>query len=123
MRENKKYFVLVVDDERLLCDLLAEQIESELIHCDKAYSGEDALERLKSRKYNILITDIKMSGMSGLDLIKKMNEEVELPPPAYVTSGFSNHSKADMVEAGAKDFFKKPESIEALINTIQGVCR
>ena len=45
MSEKKKYHILIADDERELCVLMAELIESELVHCSKAYSGEGALAR------------------------------------------------------------------------------
>jgi CheY-like chemotaxis protein len=108
MSEKKKYHILIVDDERELCVLMAELIESELVHCSKAYSGEGALARLTQDKLDILITDSTMPCMSGLQLIRRMHEVLEPPPTAYVMSGFSECSRTEIIEAGGKDFFSKP---------------
>jgi len=66
--------VLVVDDELIMRESLAGWLERDGYEVEKAPSGEEALERSKSSRYDILIVDIKMEGMSGLELLKHINE-------------------------------------------------
>lgn len=66
--KNKK--ILIVDDEKMFAFLLARLLRSRGYSAFFVYSAEKALERIKSEKYDLVITDIRMDGLSGFDLIK-----------------------------------------------------
>ena len=77
---KKNVNILVVDDDPILLDLLIETLEA-IGHSPKgAKDGEDALAFLETNKVDLLITDIKMPGINGLELAKKVNKLIpELP--------------------------------------------
>lgn len=103
--------LLIVDDEPSVRDLLADILCADH-DCLKAESGEAALELLASRSPAVVISDINMPGMSGLELVPKV---LETSPDTVVmiVSGNQNLDSAiEAIRAGAFDFIKKPFEID-----------
>ena len=121
--------ILVVDDERDIRDLFLQRFRKEIrkgeIEFAFAYSGEEALECLKGYKHEavLILSDINMPGMSGLELLKNIKQDYHEPPPmvmmitAYGDS--ENHSRA--MELGADDFLTKPVDFIELKNKINTI--
>lgn len=65
--------VLIVDDDETICDLVYEELTEEGYICNIASNASDALARLKTNSYNVALPDIKLPGMSGMDLLKTMD--------------------------------------------------
>ena len=66
--------ILIVDDEPIMRESLAGWLERDGHYIDTSASGEDALKKLKDTRYDILLVDIKMEGISGLDVLKHVKE-------------------------------------------------
>ena len=66
--------LLVVDDEPRICHLIEELLKLEGYQVDISFSGTNALEMIKKYNYQLLITDLKMPGIDGLELIQKAKE-------------------------------------------------
>jgi len=113
--------VLIVDDEASILDILHETLSREGYGCDKAASGDVALAMLKTRQFDIMITDIVMPGLGGLELTeqaKKLNPAM----PVIVMTGFIDAFTYDKaVESGASDFIKKPFTAAELLMRIKHV--
>ena len=69
MNHDQATRILVVDDEPYICELLCRWLTAEGYSCDVALSGEAAFEFLKKGKHHLVLSDIMMPGMSGLDLL------------------------------------------------------
>ena len=67
--------ILVVEDERLLCDGIAEDLEMEKYTVDRCYDGAEAHERLFVDPYDLVILDLNLPGMDGLDLLREIQAE------------------------------------------------
>lgn len=67
--------ILVVEDERQLCDDIAEDLELEQYTADRCYDGLDAWERLLTESYDLVILDLNLPGMDGLDLLRALRQE------------------------------------------------
>ncbi len=107
--QMEKPLILVVDDEEDVRERLG-NIILRRIHCKvkKSASGEEALEELKKDKYDLVLLDIKMPGLSGIDV---MREAVNFSPGTkfLAISGYDSKEIANgALEAGAIDFMHKP---------------
>jgi len=106
--------VLVVDDE----DIVREPISAMLRHLgfrvDTAETGDEALEKFKTETYTFLLTDIRMPGIDGLELIRIVKREYP-DVCAIAMTGYSKEYKyVETVNAGATDFVNKPFGIEEI---------
>lgn len=108
MPENKEYHILVVDDESSLRNLLKDLFEDAGYSVESAKSGEEALEFLRDRAFHAVLTDIRMEGMSGMDLLR---ETRTIRPEAEViimTSHVSIETAVEALRLGAYDYLIKP---------------
>jgi two-component system cell cycle response regulator len=106
--------ILIVDDEKAFRDILRSFVESLGYVCADVGSGEEALGMLKKTHFSIVISDIVMPGMDGLELlraIKKRHADVDI---LIITAHRGEYSAMRIVQAGASDFLAKPFSMEQL---------
>lgn len=116
--------LLIVDDETSLLTLLKDQFEA-LSDFDvvTASSAEDALQILNKKRYPIIITDLKMPGMTGLELCKKIRET---NPISYIIAmtGFQDFFELKNCRAeGFDDYFKKPFEFSDLLEEVKAAHR
>lgn len=110
--EPSRYTILVVDDEESIRNLVVTFL-SKLGHsCVLAIDGVDALDKMKGNKIDVLITDIKMPNMDGITLTSEML--IHYPGlPIMVMVAFNEEFSAGIaISAGAREFIKKPFSID-----------
>jgi two-component system, cell cycle response regulator len=105
--------ILIVDDDPYLRETLAKLLQKIGFPSNSVPSGLDALNELGDNSYTIVLTDMKMPGMDGLELIKKIQEEFDLSTIA-MTGYVEGYTYVDVINAGASDFIKKPFGIEEL---------
>jgi two-component system, cell cycle response regulator len=114
--------ILVVDDERQVCDFLAEALTFLGHHADKAGSGQEALQILQDGEFSIVIADMDMPVMDGMELIQRVvSESSRVPDIIAITGHTMKYQYTDVVAAGAVDFITKPFTInelEAKVNRI-----
>ncbi|MBI4706916.1 MAG: response regulator [Candidatus Omnitrophica bacterium] len=107
--------ILVVDDELDVLDRLANIVSRHfLCEVKKASSGEDALILLKKESFDLVLLDIKMPGLSGIDVI---NEAIKFTPQTkfLAISGYDSDEVASAaLKAGAVDFIPKPQTSKAI---------
>ncbi len=115
------YSILSVDDDMEMLDLLHEVV-SQLGHDSMtAVDGVDALEKLVENQFDIVITDISMPRMNGIELTKRIKADLEDTDVLVVTGYQEEYKYTDVIEIGASDFISKPFNInelEAKINRI-----
>jgi len=106
--------IMVVDDEKLIVRLLSMSLQSDGYETVKAYNGEEGLALFKKETPDIVITDIKMPGMDGLELLKKIKEHDPNTEVIIVTGHGDIDSTIIALQHGASDFINKPVRDEAL---------
>ncbi len=123
---NKQMKILVVDDEPKICHLIEELLKLEGYLVDVSFSGTDALERIKDCDYQMLITDLKMPGIDGLELISKAKEQNPEIRTIMVTGYTTVDTAVQSLRHGVDDYIKKPfnifelkEAVEQVFNTSQ----
>ncbi len=111
--------ILVVDDERSIRNTLKEILEYEKYTVDLAEHGADGLEKYKNGSYDIVLCDIKMPEMDGLEVLEKMSME-EGDAQVIMISGHGNIDNAvEAIKKGAYDFIEKPLDLNRLLITIR----
>ncbi len=114
--------ILVVDDETDVRDLFQQRFRREIrsgaLSFNYAFSGEEAMQYLRAHRSEVLIilSDINMPGMSGLELLSHVKEEFEMPPTVMmmITAYGDNESYSKAMSLGANDFLTKPVDFAVL---------
>ncbi len=119
--KRMKKSVLVVDDEKGMIEWLKIALEKEGYEVETAMSGEKALELSRSRYFHCVITDIKMAGMDGLQLLKKLKEEDPDVITIIITAYGTFESAVEALRSGASDFITKPFRIDEITFRLRNV--
>ena len=117
MTEGTKH-LLIVDDETALREAIAERLGDHGFTVDQAASGEDALERLAAFAFDVLITDLRLPGIDGRQVL---DAAIERYPDliAIVITGFGTVKDAvEAIKQGASDFITKPFQFDALLHVL-----
>lgn len=121
-KARKDFHILVVDDELIVRDSLKEWIEIEGgFSVTMADSGEAALEALKTRQVDLMLTDIKMPGMDGVTLLQKAGELFPDLTVVMMTAYATVETAVEAMKIGALDYLIKPFDPDALIPKIVGI--
>lgn len=119
---QNNYKILLVDDEEEFVNALRERLEARNLDSLVAYDGENALLIADKEEPHVMLLDLKMPGMSGVDVLKKM--KISHPNTEIVIlTGHGSEADRDLVlQMGALVYYQKPTNIETLAATIVGAC-
>lgn len=115
---ERGHSILIVDDEKDMCDLLSDVLGKEGFDVETALGGREALEKFRRSDYDIVITDLRMRDMDGMDLMKAVKAERSDVPVIIITAFGSIDRAIDAMRAGAFHFVTKPfkmRELEALV--------
>jgi phosphate regulon transcriptional regulator PhoB len=117
--------ILIVDDEKDIVDLISYNLEKEGFVTIKAYDGESALELAKARKPDLVVLDLMLPGIRGLEVCKfiRKNPATETLPIIMLTAKGDQVDKILGLEMGADDYITKPFNVKELIARIRAVLR
>ncbi len=110
--------VLLVDDEEDILWGLSEELTRNKIEVDTATNGLEALEKIKKKQYDFLVTDIRMPGLSGSELLietKKIQPDIKV---IVMTAYGSDEVKQDVLTKGAISYLEKPFDFDQILNVI-----
>ena len=114
--------VLLVDDEKELVSALAERLAMRGIETDWASTAEDALERVRTKSYDLAVLDVKMPKMSGIELKKRIEEDHPTMHFIFMTGhGSESDFEKGTAEAGAAYYLVKPVKIETLMEKMNDI--
>lgn len=111
--------ILVIDDERSIRNTLKDILEYEKYEVDLAEDGNKGIEKIRSAEYDMVLCDIKMPGLDGIEVLERV---VVLAPdtPVVMISGHGNIDTAvDAIKKGAFDYIEKPLDLNRLLITIR----
>jgi len=114
--------IMVVDDELIIRESLAGWLERDGYLVETVASGEEALQKLAAERFDIMLVDIKMEGMSGLELLKVVNDEGLDTAVVMITAYGSISTAIEAMKCGAVEYLLKPfdpEEIGVLIEKIE----
>ena len=110
--------ILVVDDEESLREMLKEFLEGEGMLVELAQNGREALEKLRSLSLDLILLDLRMPGMSGIEVLQEIKKEEPELPVVVITAYGSVDNAVETLKMGAFDFITKPFKLEELLNII-----
>lgn len=117
--------ILVIDDEIHILELLSYNLKKEGYDVITAETGEEGLEYLRKEKTDLLILDLMLPGMNGMEVLNQMREDEALRqiPVIMLTAKQDEKSKIEGLELGADDYLSKPFSIKELIARVRSLLR
>ncbi|MBP7765195.1 MAG: response regulator [Deltaproteobacteria bacterium] len=117
--------ILIVDDEPDIVELVSYNLERERFFTTRAHDGETALRKVKIEKPDLLILDLMLPGIGGLDICKKIraNPETSDLPIIMLTAKADEVDKIIGLEIGADDYITKPFSVKELVARVRTVLR
>jgi DNA-binding NtrC family response regulator len=111
--------ILVIDDERSIRNTLKDILEYEKYEVDLAEDGIKGIEKVKAAEYDIVLCDIKMPGMDGIEVLEHLTK-IATDTPVVMISGHGNIDTAvDSIKKGAFDYIEKPLDLNRLLITIR----
>ena len=117
--QNKTKLVAIVDDDDLMRGALQGMLKSVGLPSQTFASAEEFLKSGQQHQTACLITDIRMPGMSGLDLQAKLNAEHCRIPTIFITAHGDTRLRMQALRAGAVEFLAKPFDDEALLESVR----
>jgi len=101
--------ILVVDDNESIREVLSEQLALQGHSCDLATNGKEGLLRVQEREYDVIISDIDMPGMNGIEFLKRIHPYVESTTPFMILTAYGEWDYAmEAIRLGACNFLQKP---------------
>ena len=123
MDQNKKkscsISVLLVDDEKGYLNVLSNRLLKRSIHATKAFSGTQAIQILRKHDFDVVVLDLKMEDMDGIEVLKIMKKMVP-DLPVIILSGHGSQTAAqEGMSFGAFDYLSKPCELQELMDKIR----
>ena len=114
--------VLVVDDEKLIVKGIRFSLEQEGMEVDCAYDGEEALEKAKTKEYDMILLDIMLPKLTGLEVCQQIREFSSVPIIMLTAKG-EDMDKILGLEYGADDYITKPFKLGVLVSRVNALLR
>ena len=112
--------ILIVDDEQDLCDLLFRLLKREGFTPTIAHEGESALEMIQLGVPDVVLLDIRMRGIDGMEVLRR-SKALKVDLPVIMMTGYGGvHGAVDSIKAGAYDYLTKPIDHAGLVRSIRG---
>lgn len=108
--------LLLVDDEIDFLEPLCTRLSKRHVSCVTALSGEEALQRLQADRFDCAIIDVKMRGMDGLELLRRIQRDHAGTPVVLLTGHASVEMGVQGMELGAFDYLLKPVDLDELLD-------
>lgn len=111
--------ILIIDDERAIRSTLKEILEFEDYTVDEAADGEKALQLISKTKYDVVLCDIKMPGMDGIEVLEKAMELTPDTPFIMISAHGTIDTAVEATKKGAYDFLQKPPDLNRLLVSVR----
>ena len=114
--------ILIVDDDRNICEILEFNLVNEGYQVECAYSGEEALKKL-TPQYSLILLDVMMGGISGYKVAEKLRKENNPVPIIFLTAKDTENDMLTGFSVGGDDYISKPFSIKEVIARVKAIIK
>lgn len=115
--------LLVVEDEKALCESIAKGLRLDGYEVDTAFDGEEAVEVISTDSYDLIILDLNLPGMDGLDILRNMRENDNETNVLILSARGGLNDKIEGLDSGANDYLCKPFHFEELEARVRSLTR
>lgn len=119
MKKKKEIKVLLVDDEVEFVDTLAQRLRMRELHVDTVYDGEQALSFIKRIEPDVIVLDLKMPGLHGIEVLREIKTSSPQIQVIILTGHGAERDEEEARRLGGFDFLRKPADIDLLVAKIK----
>ncbi|MBU2497771.1 MAG: response regulator [Proteobacteria bacterium] len=116
--QKKKLKVLLVDDEQEFVESLSERLELRNLKTDIAYDGERALKMIKKERPDVMVLDLRMPGINGLEVLRQVKKKHPDMAIVILTGHGTETDEKEALRLGASAYLQKPVDIDHLVGTL-----
>jgi len=113
------YRIMVIDDEKIVGDMAKLSLEQEGYSVETFLNGETALARLREQKFDVVVTDLKMKGVDGMEVLRTVKQLYPDVKVIMITAFANLDTAIEALRGDVHDFFPKPVKIKELKASIQ----
>lgn len=115
--------LLIVEDEKELCDTVAKSLYSAGYEVDTCYDGDEALDYILSDDYDLIVLDLNLPGTDGMDILRELRKKNEETKVLILSARSQIADKVEGLDAGANDYMEKPFHLQELEARIRSLTR
>ncbi len=115
--------ILIIEDEKKIADSIKKGLEQETYACDVSYDGEDGHYMASSENYDLIILDLMLPGMDGMEICQSLRAEKIDIPILMLTAKSEVEDKVDGLNCGADDYLSKPFAFTELLARMKALLR
>lgn len=118
LKLSLKQNILIIDDDEDMQLILTKRLKKFFHHLDSAYNGKDGLKKYRERKYHIILCDIRMPKMDGLNFLEELRKEDLEQKVIFMSAYNDSYYFRELINSGADGFILKPVEFDKLLNII-----
>jgi len=115
--------ILIIEDEKKIADSIKRGLEQESMTVDVSYNGEEGYDYASAESYDVIILDLMLPGMDGMEICKKLRDEKNHTPILMLTARGNVQDKVSGLNTGADDYLAKPFEFDELVARIRALAR
>lgn len=115
--------VLVAEDEKNLNSVIAKSLKAQNYSVDTCFNGSEALDYIACAQYDVIILDIMMPKLSGIEVVKRIRSKNDKTPVLFLTARDSIEDRVTGLDAGADDYLVKPFALDELLARVRVLVR
>lgn len=115
--------LLIVEDEKQLCDTIAKSLYAAGYEVDTCYDGDEALDYVLTEEYDLIVLDLNLPGRDGMDILRELRQDNDETKVIILSARSQIADKVEGLDAGANDYMEKPFHLQELEARIRSLTR
>ena len=115
--------LLIVEDEKQLCDTIAKSLYAAGYEVDTCYDGNEALDYVLTEEYDLIVLDLNLPGRDGMDILRELRQDNDETKVIILSARSQIADKVEGLDAGANDYMEKPFHLQELEARIRSLTR